>query len=100
MTGTNLFRIIRDQTLNNLTESKVNCKNCLDLCCKAGWDIELTSQEAEKLFHIQKSNRFFLKKNKKNQCFYYQENQCSIYNERPKVCQSYTCVGDSKIKKN
>jgi Fe-S-cluster containining protein len=96
MIGTDLFRIIRDQTLDNLKESKVDCSNCLDLCCKAGWDIELTSKESKKLLHVQKLNRFFLQKNENNQCFYYQSNKCSIYNERPKVCRSYTCLGDSK----
>jgi Fe-S-cluster containining protein len=68
------------------------CGNC-HLCCELqDLVVNVHSSEAPKLdIYFTKLTEPNIKKNQDGSCVYLGSNGCTIYNERPNVCQTFTC---------
>jgi len=77
----------------------MNCKACNHtLCCKK-YRVDLTVEEINSQSYkmtIEDSKIALPKDN--NACIYLEQDQCSIYSNRPMVCVEYNCDNDSHMK--
>lgn len=85
---TTLRKVQQDKLKN---EAAVPCGDCTQ-CCRCGYDIALTEEEAQRLEHAVLENGVkLLAKSSDNQCHYLVNNKCSIYHGRPHHCKMYDC---------
>jgi hypothetical protein len=68
------------------------CGGCTS-CCRVGYDIELTPDEAERLPHgeDQDGKPILEKQPDGKTCKMFRDGACSIYPERPLACRVYDC---------
>jgi Fe-S-cluster containining protein len=88
--------------LNQPQTKRVDCENRLHLCkaaCCRIFNVGLTPQEVESdRFDWDPRRPYALQKNRQG-CVHLQGGgcACSIYNNRPRICQTYSCEKDSRI---
>jgi Fe-S-cluster containining protein len=80
------------------------CETCPSVCCVLAGEVEVTDKEITSICELgDYKKNFNLKKRLIKQgpfgvCPFLNKNtQCSIYENRPKVCIDYDCEGDTVI---
>lgn len=72
-------------------EAKVPCGPC-NACCRSGYRIELTAEEADRLPHVRgEEGKPELPRREDGSCALLVEGKCSVYEKRPRVCRRYDC---------
>jgi Fe-S-cluster containining protein len=96
---------IRVDKTNGEKLTPVNCEErlhiCNAVCCKLNYALSIEEIESGKI-KWDLGQPYFIRHHSNGYCTHLDSNKkcCSIYSERPKVCQKYSCTNDERIWKD
>ena len=98
----NRTAIRMDPVEANMDNSPVNCEKrvhiCKAVCCKMNFALSVEEIESGKI-KWDLGQPYFLRHNSDGYCTHMDLEKmcCSIYEDRPRICRSYSCANDERI---